>query len=70
MSKVVLDNADPVALFYEIDRTISIMYERYRRNEENPEQRIKDVEFCSFLPKAEFLEVRRVAFTQAILLSS
>ena len=58
MSKVVLDNFEPVSIFYEIDKTICGMYERQKLFEVGLDHyRAKDLEYCNYLPKVDFLQV-------------
>jgi 3-deoxy-D-manno-octulosonic acid (KDO) 8-phosphate synthase len=55
VSKVVLDTYEPVSIFYEIDKTLSTMYEQHKKFDSH--DATKDRQYCNFLPKIDILQV-------------
>lgn len=60
LSKVVLDVFEPVAIFYEVNKTMTAMLERQMRSAsgKSPTYNSKYREFHDYLPEVEFLQVR------------
>ena len=68
VSKVVLDTFEPVAIFYEIDKTITSMFERQKMfrgasststvaSESGPSPSRDILQYCNYLPRIDFLQV-------------